>query len=96
MTHPTREREPRAAAVLDNRGMLCAQGILQLMRCLLDLPALSVVKVISSDPAAEHDYPAWCARTGHRFLGDARENDEQWGTCIVSWVQKRPDEEHPP
>lgn len=66
------------------------------MRCLLGLAPLSVVKVISTDPAAEHDYRAWCARTGHRFLRDAREVDEQWGTCIVSWVEKRADERPPP
>lgn len=96
MTAEAAPSEPPVTALLDNRGMLCAQGILRLMRCLLGLAPLSVVKVLSTDPAAEHDYPAWCTQTGHRFLGETREPDGRWGTRIVSYVQKRPDEDQAP
>jgi TusA-related sulfurtransferase len=87
--------ESALAAVVDNRGMLCAQGILRLMRRMLTVPPEGVVKVLSSDPAAEHDYPAWCHSTGHRFLGHRREPDARWGSLIVSFVQKRVDESAP-
>ena len=81
--------EANVSTVLDNRGMLCAQGVLRLMRAMVTVAPAGVVKVLSSDPAAEHDYPAWCRTTGHRFLGHRREADARWGAVIVSFVQKR-------
>jgi TusA-related sulfurtransferase len=77
------------SAIVDNRGMLCAQGVLRLMRTMLTVPPAGVVKVLSTDPAALHDYPAWCRNTGHRFLGDDREPDDRWGSLIVSYIQKK-------
>jgi tRNA 2-thiouridine synthesizing protein A len=85
---PAQEVEP--ADVVDNRGMLCAQGLLRLMRTMLRVSPGGIVKVLSTDPAAEHDYPAWCRNTGHAFLGHSTERDERWGALIVSYIQKRP------
>ena len=84
--------EAAVATVLDCRGLLCAQCILRLMRTMLGVPASGVVKVISSDPAAEHDYPAWCHNTGHRFLGHRREPDPRWGALMISFIRKRADQ----
>lgn len=81
--------EPPVAAVVDNRGMLCAQGVLRLMRAMLPLAPGAVVEVLSSDPAAEHDYPAWCRNTGHRFLGHRTDPGAGGGILVVSYVQKR-------
>lgn len=81
--------EGAVAAIVDNRGMLCAQGILRLMRMMVTVPPGGVLKVLSSDPAAEHDYPAWCRATGHRFLGHRQAPDPRWGALIVTFVQKR-------
>jgi tRNA 2-thiouridine synthesizing protein A len=87
--HP-REREEAApgaetpVTTVDNRGMLCAQGILRLMRALIPLEPGSLVRVLSTDPAAEEDYPAWCRNTGHVFLRHDREED-----VIVSLMRKR-------
>ena len=80
------------AEVLDNRGMLCAQGILRLMRVLLRLAPGAVVKVLSTDPAAEHDYPAWCRNTGHAFLGHLVAADERGGPLVVSYIRRKADE----
>ena len=77
------------ADVVDNRGILCAQGILRLLRALLRVALAGVVKVLSTDRAAEHDYPAWCRNTGHGFLGHVTETDEHWGPLIVSYIQKK-------
>ena len=81
--------ETGVSTVLDNRGMLCAQGILRLMRAMLTVAPEGVVKVLSTDPAAEHDYPAWCQATGHRFLSQRWDPDPRWGSLLVSFVQKR-------
>lgn len=72
------------AVTVDNRGMLCAQGILRLMRVLLPLPPGQLVRVLSTDPAAEADYPAWCRNTGHMFL-----RHEPRDGVIVSFLRKR-------
>ena len=73
-----------SAVIVDNRGLLCAQGILRLMRALGPLPAGRLVRVLSTDPAAEHDYPAWCRNTGHTFLRHERQDG-----VIVSLLRKR-------
>ncbi len=70
--------------LVDNRGMLCAQGILRLMRALMPLPPGQLVRVLSTDAAAEEDYPAWCRNTGHEFL--RHEHDDG---VVVSYVRKR-------
>jgi tRNA 2-thiouridine synthesizing protein A len=84
--------ENAVSTVVDNRGMLCAQGILRLMRAMLEVAPTGIVKVLSTDPAAEHDYPAWCRATGHHFLGHRREPDPRWDPLIVSFVKKRASE----
>lgn len=73
-----------SAVTVDNRGMLCAQGILKLMRALSPLPPGQLVRVLSTDPAAEEDYPVWCRNTGHAFL--RHEHEE---ALIVSYLRKR-------
>lgn len=72
------------AVTVDNRGMLCAQGIMRLMRALGPLAPGQLLRVLSTDPAAEHDYPAWCRNTGHTFLGHERD-----AGLIVSLLRKR-------
>ena len=90
MSQPSAPVDDAALAeVVDNRGMLCAQGILRLMRVLLRLPGGAVVKVLSTDRAAEHDYPAWCRNTGHRFLGHVTAADERWGPLLVSYIARK-------
>jgi len=64
---PVEERQ--VSTVVDNRGMLCAHGILRLMRTMVTVAPEAVIKVLSSDPAAEHDYPAWCRTTEARERG---------------------------
>lgn len=50
------------------------------------------MKVLSTDPAAEHGCPAWCQSTGYGFLGHLREQDPAWGSLIVSYIRKRKDQ----
>jgi tRNA 2-thiouridine synthesizing protein A len=64
--------------------MLCAQGILRLMRALGPVSPGQLLRVLSTDPAAEEDYPAWCRNTGHAFLRHEYEEG-----VIVSLIRKR-------
>ena len=85
-SEPTPAVAGEEAVLVDNRGMLCAQGILRLMRALRSLPPDQLVRVLSTDPAAEEDYAAWCRNTGHAFL--RHEHDK---SVIVSFLRKRPE-----
>jgi tRNA 2-thiouridine synthesizing protein A len=86
MAEPTARTDTSAAdaVLVDNRGMLCAQGIVRLMRALAPLAPGQLVRVLSTDPAAEQDYPAWCRNTGHAFLGHEHE-----AGLIVSFLRRR-------
>ena len=82
---PDQAAEPRDEPVLvDNRGMTCAQGILRLMRTLMPLPPGQLVRVVSTDQAAEEDYPAWCRNTGNPFL-----RHEYDSGLIITFLHKR-------
>ena len=64
MTQP----EPPTLTV-DGSGLLCVQLLLQLRTRIADLKPGAIVEVITTDPAAPLDLPAWCHLTGHRYLG---------------------------
>jgi len=60
---------PEPDLVLDCRGMRCPLPIIELGRRIGEVPANGVVAVISDDPAARTDVPAWCRLRGHEFIG---------------------------
>lgn len=60
---------PEPDLVLDCRGMRCPLPIIDLGRRIGEVPANGVVAVISDDPAARTDVPAWCRLRGHEFIG---------------------------
>lgn len=45
--------------------------VLELARRLAgaDLPSGTIVRLLSDDPAAANDVPAWCRMRGHTYLG---------------------------
>jgi tRNA 2-thiouridine synthesizing protein A len=59
---------PAAVTVVEARGVLCPVPIIRLARVTRSLPAGSLVEVLSDDPAAAHDIPAWCRGRGHELL----------------------------
>lgn len=54
---------------VDGSGLLCVQLLLQLRTQMDDLAPRTIVEVITTDPAAALDLPAWCHLTGHGYLG---------------------------
>lgn len=56
--------------VLDCLGRPCPVPVVELARALRDAPAGTVVEVVSDDPAARLDVPAFCRMRGHEFLGE--------------------------
>lgn len=67
---------------LDERGRRCPLPVLALMRA-MDAHAARVVAVISDDPAAEHDIPAWCRLKGATFLERIAPPDGGPGSAYV-------------
>lgn len=70
---PRAAPEPPAPAagvvVLDGGDLGCARLLVLLRRRVLELAAGTVVHLVTTDPVAPIDLPAWCHMTGHRYLG---------------------------
>jgi len=55
--------------VLDCRGQRCPLPVIALARRLPELPVGAVLRVLSDDPAAAVDIPAWCRLRNHEYVG---------------------------
>lgn len=53
---------------VEARGVLCPVPIIRLARAAAGLAPGSLVALLTDDPAAEHDVPAWCRLRGHALL----------------------------
>ncbi|MFE5291264.1 sulfurtransferase TusA family protein [Isoptericola sp. NPDC056618] len=56
--------------VVDARGLRCPLPVIRLAAASRDLPAGTLVTVLSTDPAARHDVPAWARMRGHAAVGE--------------------------
>lgn len=53
---------------VEARGVLCPVPIIRLARAARGLPPGSLIELLSDDPAAAHDVPAWCRLRGHTLV----------------------------
>ena len=60
-------RDP--VVVIDGAGLLCVRLLLKLRGALAAVQPGTIVHVITTDPAAPLDLPAWCDLIGHDYLG---------------------------
>jgi TusA-related sulfurtransferase len=60
---------PQPDLVLDCLGRPCPVPVIELARALPALAVGAVVEVVSDDPAAQADVPAFCRMRGHSYLG---------------------------
>jgi TusA-related sulfurtransferase len=58
------------ALTLDARGLLCPLPVIELGRRFTEVDVGEVVVLLSDDPAASSDVPAWCEMRGQRYLGE--------------------------
>ena len=61
---------PAPALVLDCRGRPCPVPVIELARALPGVAVGEVVQVLSDDPAARLDLPAWCRMRSQDYLGE--------------------------
>lgn len=55
---------------LDCRGLPCPRPIIELAKHIGDVEPGEVLAVVSDDPAARYDVPAWCRMRGHDYAGE--------------------------
>lgn len=55
--------------VVDCLGRPCPVPVIELARALATVEVGQVVEVLSDDPAAQHDVPAWCRMRQQEYLG---------------------------
>ena len=60
--------------IVDCLGRACPAPVIELARALATVGVGEVVELLSDDPAAEHDVPAWCRMRGQEYVG-ATETD---------------------
>jgi tRNA 2-thiouridine synthesizing protein A len=58
-----------ADLVVDCLGRPCPVPVIELARALPAVEVGQVIAVLSDDPAARHDIPAWCRMRGQEYLG---------------------------
>jgi tRNA 2-thiouridine synthesizing protein A len=54
--------------LVDARGLRCPLPVIRLAAVAKGLPAGTELTVLSTDPAARHDVPAWCRMRGHEHV----------------------------
>jgi tRNA 2-thiouridine synthesizing protein A len=54
--------------ILDCRGQACPVPVIELAKALPTVEVGDVVEVLSDDPAARHDIPAWCRMRGQEYV----------------------------
>ena len=59
------------AVVIDVVGQRCPLPVIELAKRIADVPVGAVVEVISDDPAAATDIPAWCRMREQEYVGAA-------------------------
>lgn len=64
----TPEPVAREPVTIDARGVLCPVPIIRLARAAANLPRDSVIELVTDDPAALYDVPAWCRLRGHELV----------------------------
>jgi TusA-related sulfurtransferase len=66
---------PAADVTVDARGRRCPLPVIDLAKAVEQAPVGAVVAVLSDDPAAATDVPAWCRMRDVAYLGERPEGD---------------------
>jgi TusA-related sulfurtransferase len=68
---------------VDARGLLCPYPVVELGRAARDAPPESMLVLLSDDPVALTDVPAWCRMTGAR-LAAVEDMQGHWRFTVVT------------
>ncbi len=59
----------RRPTVIDGGDLACGELLMLVFRQTRSMPAGSLVEIVTTDPAAPLDIPAWCHLTRHHYRG---------------------------
>ena len=71
------------AIEVDARGLRCPLPVIRLAAAAQGAPAGTRIVVLTSDPAARHDIPAWCRMRDHELIEIAEVSDPAYLRFIV-------------
>jgi len=63
-------------AYLDARNMFCPMPVIKTQDKIKELQCGDILEVVSTDPGALNDIPAWCRINGHTVLDSVENNGE--------------------
>ncbi len=66
----------KADRTVDCVGLYCPMPIVKASQEIKALEEGEVLEVIADDQGIRNDMPAWCAKTGHEFLGIEEKDGE--------------------
>jgi len=61
---------------LDARRMFCPMPVIRAQDKINELEAGDTLEVVSTDPGALNDIPAWCRINGHKVIETKEKDDE--------------------
>ena len=62
------------AKSVDARGTACPGPLLEANKAIGTIKAGDVMEILASDGGTKQDFPKWCGKQGHGYLGVAEEN----------------------
>ncbi len=65
-----------AEYLIDTKGLLCPMPVIRAQDKVEELQPGDRLEVISTDPGALNDIPAWCRINGHTVVGKGQEGRE--------------------
>jgi tRNA 2-thiouridine synthesizing protein A len=68
---------------LDARRMFCPMPVIRTQDKVNQLQPGDTLEVVSTDPGALNDIPAWCRINGHKVIGTREVDDEVFVTIEV-------------
>ncbi|MDY0039687.1 MAG: sulfurtransferase TusA family protein [Desulforhabdus sp.] len=64
----------KADKVMDLKGLPCPMPVVKISKGIKDVQVGQVVEVLSTDPGALTDFPAWARTSGNEILGSEQDN----------------------
>ncbi|WP_029287830.1 sulfurtransferase TusA family protein [Cellulomonas sp. HZM] len=61
--------------VVDATGLRCPAPVIRLARAAREARPGTTITVLATDPAAEHDVPAWARMRGHALVSVEKDDD---------------------
>ncbi len=73
-----------APVVVDARGLRCPAPVIALARAARDAAPGALLTVLSTDPAALHDVPAWARMRGHALVETVEDRSAQPAVAAIT------------